>query len=256
MNVYIQEKWDPSKIIETPFPSFLLAYLSATAFLVSLLYNITIRFYWRFYKGKSSVQLRDMIQKLLFDTLLIFVTIWITFFLCGMHPFHYYHQSICACLYVTHLLLCPSELANINLQHASHEDSILGISINSNVTGNNILPLNLPILDRLEKYMTNLLNHLLLNPSHHQTHNIDMHKDEDIRLTKGLTSSEFSVVINLDLGYRIRRYCILLAVMGCMILRLLDRGLQIQRWSLPIFIGSTCGFIFGSIVHLLFLYCA
>jgi hypothetical protein len=46
-------------------------------------------------------------------------------------------------------------------------------------------------------------------------------------------------------------------IVGCIpfqILSILDRGVQIQRWPLPIILGVTYGYVFGSIIGLVMLY--
>jgi hypothetical protein len=53
-----------------------------------------------------------------------------------------------------------------------------------------------------------------------------------------------------------RLYTTLLCTIPFQVLSVLDHGLQIQRWPIPVLIGSTYGYIFGTLIGILVSYMA
>lgn len=51
-----------------------------------------------------------------------------------------------------------------------------------------------------------------------------------------------------------RLYCMALVAIPFQILNTLDAGLQMQRWPIPIVLGSTYGYVFGTYLGLFLLY--
>jgi hypothetical protein len=52
-----------------------------------------------------------------------------------------------------------------------------------------------------------------------------------------------------------RFYATLLITIPFQILQILDSGIQVQRWPIPLVLGSTVGWVAGSIVGLLWTFC-
>ena len=59
-----------------------------------------------------------------------------------------------------------------------------------------------------------------------------------------------------DIVYTCRIYATLLIMIPFQILNILDSGLQVQRWPLPMILGSTVGWLTGSIAGFLWAICA
>jgi hypothetical protein len=58
-----------------------------------------------------------------------------------------------------------------------------------------------------------------------------------------------------DVIQSFRLYTTLLTMIPFQILNILDSGLQVQRWPLPMLLGSTVGWILGSVLGLLWTFC-
>ena len=211
---------DPSDIINTPFPliyKFISVYLDWNL-LLALIYRVVLE--------KNRIQTQHQakegfISRGLQIILLIGVSTIImhfAFILCGIHPMMLPLHTFISAFYIATNLMLP----------------VLLISSESNCIQYVDGSIPRKVVYRLKEVMIYLFGPTLI---------IDQTKKENIAHNKQNLNAQ-----RIQYIHQYTTLGTLIGISACTILRILDHGMQIQRYPLPIIIGATYGSCVGLLI--------
>jgi len=205
---------DPSDIINTPFPLHEIYKFIA----VSLVWNLLLALIYRVVletnkQTQQTTVTEGGISKGLQIILLIgisTITIYFTFILCGIHPMMLPLHTLISAFYVGMNMMLPVLVI-------TSESSIQYVDAS----------IARKIVYRLKEVMAYLFGPALI---------IDQTKKENITHNKHHQKAQ-----RIQCIHQYTTLGTLIGMSACTILRILDHGMQIQRYPLPIIIGATYG---------------
>ena len=213
---------DPSDIINTPFPLHEIYKLVSVSLvwnlLLALIYRVVLR------KNKQTQQTTATeggISKGLQIILLIGIStivIYFTFILCGIHPMMLPLHTLISAFYVAMNTMFPVLVIYSENNNIQYVDASIARKI----------------VYRLKEVMIYLFGPTLI---------IDETKKENITHNKQHQNAQ-----RIQYIHQYTTLGTLIGMSACAILRILDHGMQIQRYPLPIIIGATYGSCGGVLI--------
>ena len=205
---------DPSDIINTPFPLHeIYKFVS-----VSLVLNVLLALIYRVVLEKNKQMQHETNEGYISRGLQIILLIGVStiiidfaFILCGIHPMMLPLHTLISAFYIGMNMMLPVLLTSSQSNCIQYVDS----SITKKVTY------------RLKEVMIYLFGPTLI---------IDETKKENITHNKQHQNAQ-----RIQYIHQYTTLGTLIGMSACTILRILDHGMQIQRYPLPIVIGATYG---------------
>ena len=216
---------DPSDIINTPFPLHeIYKFVS-----VSLVLNVLLALIYRVVLEKNRIQRQQTtateggISKGLQIILLIGIStiiIHFAFILCGIHPMMLTLHTLISAFYVGMNMMLPVLLTSSESNCMQYVDGSIARKV----------------VYRLKEVMMYLFGPTLI---------IDETKKENTTHNKQHQNAQ-----RIQYVHQYTTLGTLIGMSACTILRILDHGMQIQRYPLPIIIGATYGSCGGILIGL------
>ena len=274
----LMERWDPTDIITQPFPIQVLGprfiyptvgFIVIAAVCVQIITNMTLLMHHHkksnnniinnnnIKKNSSSLLFffKETLKEILFYTMmqvLLFGIITLGTFLSGASLFVHIHHTVLACLFFSALAFGyfqPPPLLHVHDTLSSSSSSVSSIIMNTLlhiVIGGDVLSTYYMCQDKVEVGE----EEVEVYSSSDQTNRASIASIASIAATTTTTTTSGNHHNHNGIN-RYVMYTTLIVTVPFQILNILDHGKQIQRWPIPIIVGSMIGHLLGCIIGII-----